>query len=146
MNNEKCSLDSCCRGCCLDIGLLILRVSFGGMMLVAHGWGKLVGFAELSQKFPDPIGVGSTLSLSLAVGAEVFCALAIVLGLFTRLAAIPLIVTMLVAAFVIHADDPWAKKEFALLYLLPFLSLVFTGAGKYSLDAFLAKRSRKDAS
>ncbi len=116
-----------------DIGLLILRLSIGGMMLFCHGWGKLSGFSELSTKFPDPLGVGSALSLSLAIGAEVFCSIAIILGVGTRLATIPLIITMLVAAFMVHGDDPWAKKEFALLYLFPFLALLFTGPGRYAL-------------
>jgi len=108
-------------------------------MLLAHGWGKLTGFGDLSSKFPDPIGLGSTPSLALAVFAEVFCAIAIMLGLFTRAAAIPLLITMLVAAFVIHGDDPFQKKEFALLYAAPFLMLIFTGAGSLSIDAKLKR-------
>ncbi len=122
-----------------SIGLLILRLFTGGCMLLAHGWGKLTGFGDLSSKFPDPIGLGSTPSLALAVFAEVFCAIAIMLGLFTRAAAIPLLITMLVAAFVIHGDDPFQKKEFALLYAAPFLMLIFTGAGSLSIDAKLKR-------
>ncbi len=124
-----------------NIGLLLLRVSVGGMMLVAHGWGKLTSYGVLSTKFPDPLGLGSTqLSLTLAVGAEVFCSILVIVGLATRFAAVPLVITMAVAAFIVHADDPWQKKEFALIYLLPFLSLVFTGAGRYSLDALLRRK------
>lgn len=122
-----------------DVGLLVLRVATGLGMLGAHGWPKLSRFGELSTRFPDPLGVGSTLSLSLAVFAEVGCAIALVLGLGTRLAAIPLVITMAVAAFVIHADDPWSKKEFALLYLVPCLTLVFTGPGRYAIDARLGR-------
>lgn len=120
-----------------DIGLLILRVGIGAFMLVAHGWGKLAGFGELAGVFPDPIGLGSTVSLSLAIFAEVLCALLIVFGLGTRFAAVPLVVTMVVAAFVVHADDPWAKKEFALLYAIPFLTLIFTGGGRFALDSLI---------
>ena len=122
-----------------SIGLLILRLFTGGCMLIAHGWGKLTSFGELSSKFPDPIGFGSAPSLALAVFAEVFCAIAIMLGLFTRAAAIPLLITMLVAAFVIHGADPFQKKEFALLYAAPFLMLIFTGAGSLSVDAKLKR-------
>lgn len=121
------------------LGLLILRLFTGGMMLFAHGWGKLQGFSKISGKFPDPLGVGSTASLGLVVFAEVFCAAAIILGLFTRLAAIPLLITMLVAAFLIHGADPFQKKEFALLYAAPFLAFIFTGAGAYSIDSKLAR-------
>ena len=121
------------------IGLLILRVTLGGVMLFAHGGGKLVNFADVSSKFPDPLGVGSPLSLGLAVFAEVFCAIAIMLGLFTRAAAVPLLITMLVAAFIVHGDDPFKKQEFALLYAVPFLALILTGPGRYSIDQKLSR-------
>jgi putative oxidoreductase len=124
----------------LSIGLLLLRLTVGGMMIVSHGWGKLIEFGEKSSVFPDPLGVGSMMSLSVTVFAEVFCAIAIILGLATRFVALPLVITMFVAAFIVHVDDPWQKKEFALLYLFPFLTLVFTGAGRFSLDAVLKKR------
>lgn len=122
-----------------SIGLLILRVFVGGFMLYAHGWPKLASFSEKSGGFPDPLGIGSPASLTLAVFAEVLCALALMLGLFTRAAAIPLLITMLVAAFIVHGDDPFQKKEFALLYAIPFLALILTGAGTYSVDSKLKK-------
>jgi putative oxidoreductase len=122
-----------------DVGLLILRLGIGGFMLFAHGWGKLVGFGELSGTFPDPIGLGSTLSLTLAVFAEVLCALLIIVGLGTRFAAIPLLITMLVAAFVVHANDPWNKKEFALLYAIPLLTLIVSGGGRYAVERLIRR-------
>ena len=116
-------------------------------MVAAHGWPKLIAFGEKSAVFPDPLGVGSPVSLALAVLAEVVCALLVMAGLATRLAAGPLIVTMLVAAFIVHADDPWQKQEFALLYAIPFAALVLTGGGRWSLDELLARwRSRRCAS
>ncbi len=123
-----------------DIGLLILRLGVGSFMLFGHGWGKLISFADKADTWADPIGLGPTLSLSLAIFAEFFCSLAIILGIGTRAAAIPLLITMLVAAGIVHADDPWGKKEFALLYGWAFVALLFTGAGKYSLDAMIAKK------
>lgn len=127
-----------------SVGLLVLRLGAGGFMLFGHGWGKLADFGDKAVHFPDPLGIGSsTASLALAVSAEVFCALAVMIGLATRVAAVPLIVTMLVAAFVIHADDPWAKKEFALLYAIPFLTLVLTGPGRFSADHYLGPRLRR---
>ena len=123
-----------------DLGLLILRVSAGFLMLYSHGWGKLTNIGGLLEGFPDPIGLGVPASVTLTVFAEFFCSLGLIFGLLTRLAAIPLAVTMLVAVLVVHADDPWGKKEFVLLYLTPFITLMFTGAGRYSLDALLAKR------
>jgi len=133
-------MTDCRRSLASDLGLLLLRLTSGGFMLVAHGWGKLAGFAAKAESFPDPLGVGSSASLGLAVFAEVLCALFVVLGLGTRLATVPLIITMGVAAFVIHGADPYKVKEKALLYLIAYLVLFLTGPGKLSIDHQLAKR------
>lgn len=117
-----------------DWGLFVLRMGAASFMLFGHGWGKLASFSERADSFADPLGVGPVMSLSLTVFAEFFCSALLGFGLFTRLAAIPLAITMAVAAFVIHADDPWQKKELAVLYLLVYLTLVFTGPGRISLD------------
>ena len=117
-----------------------MRVWIGSTMAIAHGWPKLSTFSERLNTFPDPLGVGSPISLVMAVFAEVICAVLIILGLGTRLAAIPLLIAMLVAAFIVHSGDPWAKKEFALLFAVPFLMLIFTGGGRFSLDRMLFKK------
>ena len=121
-----------------DLLLLLLRITFGGLMFLNHGLGKfgrLTGGEEI--KFFDFMGLGPEISLSLVVFAEVACALLIVFGLFTRLATIPLIFTMLVAVFMIHWNDPFKDKEMAILYLIPFIILFLKGAGKFSLDGIL---------
>ena len=126
-------------------GLLLLRIAIGGLMLV-HGTQKLMGFSELSGKFPDPLGMGSQLSLLSAIGAEVGCSLLLILGLGTRFAAIPLAFTMIVALFLVHASDPWQVKELAAVYLCVYLSLILTGAGEFSLDGLIwRKRQRHGA-
>ncbi len=124
-----------------DLGLLIQRVSIAGMLLMMHGWEKLVGFTYIAPHFPDPTGLGGTISLALAMFAEFFCAIAVLFGAWTRLAVLPIVATMLVAVLIIHADDPWGKKELALLYLVPMITLFFTGAGKYSVDRFFLNRN-----
>lgn len=129
-----------------DLGLLFLRLGFGGVMFMEHGWGKLAQFSEKVAMFPDPLGLGQTASLSLVIFAEVFCSILIMVGLTTRLAAIPLVITMCVAAFGIHVADPFAKKELALLYAMVFSGLFFTGPGPFSVDAMIhAKRQIKGA-
>lgn len=125
----------------LDVGLLILRLS-AGLMMMGHGWGKVSDLLAGKTQFADPLGIGAAPSLALAAFAEFFCALAVVVGFKTRWAAVPVVVTMLVAALVFHADDPFGKKELALLYAGAFLALVFTGGGRYALDAWWKRRRR----
>ena len=124
----------------ISTALLILRVVIGIFMLT-HGWGKMETlFSGEPIQFPDPIGVGATASLALAVFTEVLCSILLIIGLGTRLAATPLLITMLVAAFIVHANDGFAKQEFALLYAVIYLTIAIIGAGKYSLDYLISKK------
>ena len=116
---------------------LILRVVLGAFMLT-HGWGKFVSFSEKSSVFPDPLGLGSPLSMGLATFAEFFCSILLILGLFTRFAALSILITMLTAGFIFHSADPFSKKELALLYAVGFLYFTITGGGAYSLDKLFA--------
>ncbi len=115
-----------------ELGLLVLRVVFAASLIGAHGWGKLTRLVE-GGGFPDPLGIGSQASLGLAVFAEVFCALLVLLGIAARPAAAVLVVLFVVAFFVVHGDDPFAKKELALVYLAAFATVLLTGPGRYSL-------------
>lgn len=126
-----------------SFGLLILRVGVGTIMASAHGWGKLTNFSEYAAQFADPYGFGPGLSLTLVVFAEFFCSILIIFGVFTRLAVIPLIITMLTAAFIIHADDPFGKKELAVMFLTALSTLLFTGAGKYSVDGAMGNKFKR---
>lgn len=124
----------------LELSLFALRVGFGLLMLT-HGWPKLEMLMEGGPvRFGDPIGIGKMPSLILVVLAEFFCAVLVVLGLFTRLATVPMIITMVVAVFVAHGGDPIGKKEMGLLYLLAFIVIFAHGSGRYSLDRLLGRR------
>ena len=125
-----------------SLGILVLRVSVGAMMLAGHGWGKLVGFTDKLSTFPDPLGIGPGFSLALAVFAEVFCSIALIVGFATRFVAIPLLTTMVVAVLVVHDGDPWREKELAALYAVPFLVLILTGGGDFAVDALMRPRRR----
>jgi putative oxidoreductase len=120
-----------------NFALLLLRLWIGLSMLLLHGWTKFTGFSDLSSKFPDPFGIGAQNSLILAVFAEVVCSILLVLGLFTRLAALFGAVTMAVAFFIVHKASLTmgpGSGELAFIYLAGYLTLFFAGAGKYSLD------------
>lgn len=122
-----------------SVGLLLFRIVFGLFMLVGHGWGKLMAFSDKAAAFPDPLGIGSELSMGSAIFCEVVCSALVVLGLATRFAVLPLVFTMVIAAFVVHGGDPFATKELALIYLFAFALLFFTGPGSLSIDKMLAK-------
>lgn len=124
----------------IDLGLLLLRVAGGALMFYGHGMRKLLNFAELSTKFSDPIGIGSQASLILAAGAEGIASLFVIIGLLTRPMALWVALTMLVAALVAHAGDPFATREKALLFITIFVPLIITGAGRLSLDHVLLRR------
>jgi len=127
----------------IDLGLLMLRLS-AGIFMLSHGIGK---FSKLSGdepiKFADPIGVGETASLALTVFAEVFCSLLLIFGLATRLAAIPLLFTMLVIVLIVHVHDGFGKQELPLLYSMVYLTIAIAGAGKISMDNWIYKKINK---
>jgi putative oxidoreductase len=116
-----------------DLGILFLRVASGLMMIFPHGWSKLVNFGTKMNAFPDPLGIGSQASLTGAVFTEFFCQILIILGIKTRWASLPLLFTMLVAAFIVHGQDPWMRQEKAVLYAVVYLTLFITNGGKFSI-------------
>lgn len=117
-----------------ELGYLILRVTAGGTMLWQHGWPKVTHFTERMESFADPFGMGSMLSLVLITFAEVVCAGLVVLGLWTRAALVPLIIGMAVIAFMVKGDADFHEKELALVYLFAFVTLLFTGSGRFAID------------
>ena len=125
----------------VDLGLLVLRAWFGGAMAFAHGLPKLQKLLAGKFEFADPLGLGAGISLGLAVFGEFVCGLLVAAGLFARPAALPAAFTMVVAAFVTHGADPFAKKELALLYLVAFVVVALAGPGRYSLDAARRRNS-----
>ncbi|MEZ4904271.1 MAG: DoxX family protein [Spirosomataceae bacterium] len=123
----------------VDTALLMLRI-FVPLLLIPHGYDKLLSFLEGAVNFPDPLHIGVRFSHALAVLGEVVAPLFIILGLFTRIAAVIEMGHFLVVAFLMHANEPLADKEHALLYLIPYTVILLTGAGRYSLDALFFKK------
>lgn len=125
-------------GTFISVILLIVRVVFG-VMLMNHGIDKWANYQELSAVFPDPLGIGSPLSLGLAIFGELACSMAFIIGFLYRLAMIPMIFTMCVVFFIVHADDPFAVKELAFVYLVVFVLMYIVGPGKFAVDRWISK-------
>ena len=120
--------------------LLLFRLGTGALMLT-HGLPKLLKLLSGAEiQFADPFGFGATVSFVLVIFAEFFCSILVMIGLATRLAVIPLMITMLTAVLYAHANDPFGVKEKPLLFLLIFAALFVFGSGRYSVDRLLEKR------
>ena len=117
-----------------SIGLAVLRIVPSAIMMLVHGLPKFQKLLAGDFEFADPLGIGGAPSLFLTVIGEFVAPILIILGFKTRLSAIPVAVTMFVAAFVVHGADPFGKKEIALLYGIVFVAIALLGPGKYSLD------------
>lgn len=125
-----------------SLALLIVRVVVGLLML-AHGVQKYkMLMAPGPVEFADPIGIGQGPSLVLAVFSELVCSALLIIGFATRLVTLPLIVTMIVAVFIVHGHDGLEKQELPILYLLIYVLLLITGSGKYSVDGLLPKKKK----
>lgn len=123
-----------------NLALLVLRVGMGGLMAFGHGLPKLANMQEYATKFADPLGIGTAATLYLAIFSEFFCGLAVMLGLATRVASLFVMGTMATAFFIVHAADPFQRKELALVFLIAFTVIFLAGPGARSLDAKLKRR------
>ncbi len=123
--------------------LLLVRIVAGSFMLT-HGVQKYhMLMAGGPIKFADPIGIGQAPSLVLAVFAELVCSALLIIGFATRVITVPLIITMFIAVFVVHAADGFEAQELAALYLLIYILLFITGSGKYSIDGLISKNKKR---
>ena len=121
-----------------NVAMLLLR--FGvGVLMINHGYDKLIHFSAMKGDFMNFLGLGNSISLTLVVFAEFFCSLFIIIGLFTRLSAVPLIITMAVALFMVFKGDVFGKGELPALYLAVYVVLLLLGPGKISVDGMTGK-------
>ena len=121
-----------------NAAMLLLRLGLG-ILMMAHGYEKLRGFGDMQHKFINFMGLGSTASLALVVFAEFFCSIFLILGLFTRFAAIPLIIVTCVIIFKLNNGNVFGDAEIAAVYLSGYLVLLLVGPGKISVDSMIGK-------
>ncbi len=131
----------------LDVGILLLRILIGAVMAFI-GYEKLIHANEMIandywKTQVNFLGLGSAVSVWLTIFAEFFCSVFLIIGLFTRLSLIPLIFCMSYIVFVLdkfsvisHGEHGYQVST-AFVYLIIYMVLMLTGAGKLSIDRFL---------
>ena len=122
-----------------DLATLLLRLIFGGLF-VYYGYFKIASYNQILPMFGDIIGIGSKLSFNLVIFAELICGFLVLIGFMTRIAVIPVFITMIVAYFIAHEKDTFQVKQIAFVYLLLSIVVFILGSGKYSLDKLLSKK------
>ncbi len=121
-----------------NTAMLLLRIVAGISMLLI-GYEKLVNFQTHIPKMIDFMGLGQKVTLILVIFAEFFCSAILIIGLFTRFACIPLIITMFVAIWKVHHLDFFGDGVEASLFLVCFFTLLLVGPGKVSVDSMIGK-------
>ena len=121
--------------------MLFTRIFIGISMIFLHGLPKLEKLQLGGDiKFYSFLGMGAETTLIIAVLLEIIGAFLIIMGLFTRVTSLILIMAMAIAAFGVHAADPFSIMELSLLYLTVFMLIFAFGPRKFSIDSMIAKR------
>lgn len=123
----------------VDLGILFLRLIFGGMLMYI-GYLKLSSYQQTLGMFTDPLGIGKELSLVLVIFAELFCGFFIAIGLLTRLTVIPVFILMTIVFFIVHKEDAFVMKQLPFVYWLICVVIFIFGSGRFSVDKLLFKR------
>ncbi len=125
-----------------DLSKLVLRLS-AGASFIFHGSQKLFGAFGGSgiagfTKYLGSLGIPyPEINAWLAAGTELFCGVALAIGFFARLAAIPLIIVMGVAIFSVTGKNGFnivnGGFEYNAVLIAVLLSIFLSGSGKYSV-------------
>lgn len=134
----------------LDFGLLLIRLILGALMAF-YGYEKLIHFEEMAasdfwSKNISFLGLSGATPLALTIFAELFCSLLLIIGLFSRFSLMVLAFCMAYIFLVVFPMQILSKGtngyEFnvAFIYFICYVGLLFTGVGKYSLDAKMFRK------
>lgn len=123
-----------------DFALLLFRIGVSLELIFAHGLKKVGIGVATAEQIPNPLQLPASLNNTMAIAANLFFPLLVILGLFTRLSVLPILAVTLTGYFVLHWHDPLLVKDIPYMYSLCFLLLFITGAGRFSIDHRIAER------
>ena len=124
-----------------SFGLLILRISIG-TMLIHHGYEKLADIENFADAFVRPIGLPFPIFSSyIAAYSEIYGSWLVIVGLFTRFAALSIVGTIGVAIYhaIVTAGFNIYLLELLILYMGGSLCILLLGSGDFALDRFLKR-------
>ena len=132
--------DGCARRA--DVGLLVLRLVTGGHLIFmtqdnVFSWARMLEFRDFLAQFGFPWPL---LCAVLSVAGQFGGGLLLVLGLFTRFAGLIVAFNFIIAIWMVDSRQPYPAAFAALSLVAAGLCLMFTGAGKWSLDRAWRKR------
>lgn len=127
-----------------DWGIFLLRAGIGSLF-IAHGAQKLFvfgipGVTGFMRQISVPFPLASAIALT---AAEFLGGIAILAGFLTRWAAVPIAISMVVAAATVHLKEGFflpGGAEYVLTLLVASLSLILTGSGALSIDRIIGRR------
>jgi putative oxidoreductase len=126
-----------------SLGLLVLRILVGISLFLNHGLEKLTGFNTMVNHFPDPFHITAHASLAYALLSDAICSILVMVGLATRISSLVILWNVIVAFVVVHHATfiSGTHAERAWAYICVYGALALTGAGKFSVDAWINRRT-----
>jgi len=116
-----------------DVGLLYLRVTGSLLLLLVNGLPKVLHYTAQAV-IEDPLHIGRSPTIWLAIFAEVICPLLMIVGIGVRVAAIPIMVVTVIALTLVHPDWTLEQAQFAWMLLIIFGTVAIGGAGRFRIS------------
>ena len=130
----------------LHIALLVFRIAVSIELVLAHGLKKLGIGVATAEVVPNPLHLPETINNAFAIAGNLVFPWLVMLGLFTRLAILPILAITLTGYFVVHWHDSLLEKDTPFMYSISFIFLWVVGPGKYSLDNLIYQRFQRNSS
>lgn len=123
-----------------NFAILFFRVAVATELIVVHGLKKIGIGVAVAEVIPNPLGFPEDFNNFVAIAANVYLPVLVVLGLFTRLAALPALAVTATGYFIMHGHDSLIERDIPFMFSVALLTIVMLGGGKYSIDGYLTKK------